>query len=962
MDYSKTVNLPKTDFPMKAELPKREPERLKKWEETHLYEAMQENRKDADLFVLHDGPPYANGNIHIGHVLNKVLKDIVVKYKAMTGFRAPYVPGWDCHGLPIENALIKEKKINKQMIDRLPFRKDAAAYAQKYIDLQREEFKRLGILGEWTNPYITMAKDYSATVVQVFRELSEKRLIVRHKKPVWWCASCETALAEAEIEYQDRQDTAIYVAFPIQESFILKLSDVGQPSSVADIESIRSLAKLLKQSSIVIWTTTPWTLPANRAIAYNSQEYYVAYKATTGMTYIVAEKRLDAFVKTCQLQGELLRISDTAGYHFLGSLFQGVSAVNIEGRSVPLLSADFVTMDTGTGLVHIAPGHGEEDYRLGIRQGLELFSPVDERGLYTSEVFNPEWVGRFVLKIGDEGANNKVIAYLMAHQKLVGQESLTHSYPHCWRCHNPLITRGTEQYFLQIDSSLGSSTLRQALLQQIDQTTWSPSHAQGKDRIGGMVQKRPDWCLSRQRHWGTPIPTLLCSNKECGQWIVAEKAEDLIRSKGSDAWFESKIEELTDQRVCLKCKAPLQKENDILDVWFDSGASFEAVLHRRDYLKGSKDVMYLEGSDQHRGWFQVSLILSVALNAKAPFTEVLTHGFVVDGQGRKMSKSLGNVVAPQQIIKEYGAEILRFWVASSNYAEDIRLSPDLIKVYAEGYRKIRNTLRYLLGNLSDFDPSLHSVRDLKGLDEWVMFELDTLVYRVRRHCESRLFHSAMNAISEFCGTFLSSFYLDILKDQLYTLKIDSVERRSAQTVLYAVTDTLLKMLAPFLSFTAEEGWELFKKDAGSIFLQEFPKSIYQGKAHPDEQKWIFVQNRKDLVNKLIEEKRKTNALGKSNEAWVTFRKTGKIDILSNKLNFLSPEEWEKILMVSKVNFEELPGDSAVLVRHAQEAGHKKCARCWNWRSDVGQTTAFPDACGRCVTVLNDLSEKGLVRN
>ncbi len=873
-DYSKTVNLPKTDFPMKAELPKREPEMLARWEKEQVYAKALEKRKDKEKFVLHDGPPYANGHLHLGHALNKILKDIIVRYKTMAGFYAPYVPGWDCHGLPIELQLMKELKVtDKHKVDRTKFREQAAAFAQKFVDIQRQEFKRMGVQGDWEHPYLTMAESYRKAILDTFHRLEKEGYVYRGKKPVYWCATDETALAEAEVEYENDKAPAVFVAFPLHAMPSFNEDDGGHGDEKKVINYWME-----GNVSYVIWTTTPWTLPANVAIAMNPDEDYVLFEDNaTKRRYILAAKRLEEFQKVCGLTGI---IRDTVH----GYTFKEASAQHpwIENHIVPILPASFVEMTTGTGLVHIAPGHGMEDYQLGLHHDLEVVSPVDDRGRFTDEA--PLWKGEFVLK-----ANPKIIEFLKEKGRLVGQEEIEHSYPHCWRCHKPVIFRATEQWFLNIDHK----DLRKRLLAEIERIDknkgWIPAY--GKNRISGMVESRPDWCLSRQRLWGVQI-------------------SDDVQGK----------------------------DPDILDVWFDSGVSWAAVLNERPELKFPAD-MYLEGSDQHRGWFQTSLIPSVALEGKAPYNTVLTHGFVMDGEGRPMSKSLGNVIAPETIISQYGADVLRLWVASVDYGGDVRISQDILKGQADNYRKVRNTFRYLLNNLTDFDPAKNTVAypDLPEIDRWALHRLQEEVRDANAAYASYQFQKVTSRLVTFCGGDLSSYYLDVVKDRLYCDAADSRSRRAAQTVLYRVADALLRLLAPILSFTADECWR-FMGHANAAALEDLPTVDDTAIDTALAERWKHLLTVRESVLQEIEKARAAGLVKAPREVRVRIACPSELKAYEKDLS--------TIFGVSQVDAQ---GSGAIEIQKAEGA---KCARCWIIKKDIGSNSRFADVCRRCADVLD----------
>lgn len=867
MDYSKTVNLPKTDFPMKADLPKREPARLEQWEKEQVYQAALKRRAGKTPFILHDGPPYANGHLHLGHALNKILKDIIVRSKTMAGFYAPYVPGWDCHGLPIELQLMKELKVtDKHKVDRAQFREQAKAFAQRFVDIQRQEFKRMGVLGDWENPYLTMDERYKATIISTFEELQKKGYVYKGKKPVYWCATDETALAEAEVEYEDDPGPSIYVGFPLA---------LGPDGKVWPDNAFYA-----------VWTTTPWTLPANVAIAYNSEEKYVLFESDSTKKYILAAPRLEHFKNITGLSGKV--IDEVEGNSFFGAWAHHPWL----SKKVPLLAAGFVAMDTGTGLVHIAPGHGREDYVLGQQQNpaLPVISPVTDRGLFTDEV--PEWKGQHVFK-----ANPLIIEFLREKGRLLHSEEITHSYPHCWRCHKPVIFRATEQWFLAIDKD----DLRQRLLSALESVSFFPDF--GRNRITGMVESRPDWCLSRQRLWGTEIP-------------VGEYGSKGVR------------------------------DPDIFDVWFESGVSWAAVLKARSELKYPAD-LYLEGSDQHRGWFQVSLIPSVALENQAPFKALLTHGFVMDGEGRPMSKSLGNVIAPEEIIKQYGADILRFWVASSDYGNDIRLSPEILKGLADNYRKLRNTFRYLLNNLSDFDPQKDAVplKDLAEIDQWALHRLQEEIRDATKAYEEYQFHRVTGRLVTFCNSDLSSFYLDIIKDRLYCDPVASRSRRGAQTVLYRIADSLFRLLAPILAFTTDECWRfLGAPEAVALMdMAEVDSSCLNETLAADWKK-LFVMREQILAE--LEKARAAGVVKAPREAKAIVQ----LPQAADAAFFIRyGDTLPALLGVGQAAISAGPAQTIVI----QKAEGAKCERCWIFKTDLGVAPAHPTLCARCASAVQE---------
>jgi len=748
-DYKDTLNLPQTDFPMKANLAQKEPFMLGFWEEKGVYAEIQERNKTRPHYILHDGPPYANGHIHIGHALNKILKDIIVKYKSMKGFYAPYVPGWDCHGLPIELQVDKNLGDRKDKLDILEKRKLCKQYAAEFVDIQREEFKRLGVFGDWGKPYLTMSCEYEAAIVREFCTFVESGYVYKGKKPVHWCSSCVTALAEAEVEYGNKESPSVVVKFAVDEE--------NRNAFFPDLKG--------KNVFVLIWTTTPWTLPANLAIAFHPDFAYAAVEQGEEV-YIVAEGRGEALKEKIGLSGTILS-------RIQGKNLEGMQADHpfIKRKSKAVLG-EFVSLEEGTGIVHIAPGHGEDDYQIGLKYGLDIYAPVDRYGKFKfqGEEQSSPLQGQFVFK-----ANAEIIAILQKNHSLLKEEKITHSYPHCWRCKKPVIFRATEQWFI----SMKKNDLREKALSEIDRVAWVPKW--GRERIHGMVSGRPDWCLSRQRSWGVPITILKCEN--CEEFVtdhdVLSGIVKLVEAHSADVWFMKKAEAfLPSGYRCKKCGGDsFSKEMDILDVWFDSGVSHAAVLEKDSRLSWPAD-MYLEGSDQHRGWFQSSLLASVGTRGKAPYRTVLTHGFTVDGQGKKMSKSLGNVVAPQEVIKSNGAEILRLWVSAEDYRDDVRISKEILDRLTEAYRKIRNTCRFFLGNIYDFDGG--DYRDnLLEIDRWAMSRLQTFTKKVTSAYENYEFHEVFHNIYNFCIVDMSSFYLDVLKDRLYTFKSDSVERRAA---------------------------------------------------------------------------------------------------------------------------------------------------------------------------------------
>ena len=928
MDYKATLNLPQTAFPMKANLPKREPETLAKWDVMRLYDRLREKSTGRPSYILHDGPPYANGHIHLGTALNKILKDMIVKCRQMSGFDAIYVPGWDCHGLPIEHQVDKELGERKQSMTQGEIRRHCRRYAERFIDIQREEFKRLGVLGEWDNPYLTMAYAYEATIARELGRFFERGSVIRSKKPIYWCSSCRTALAEAEVEYHDHTSPSIYVKFPLEPESRDRFSELsGKPAYV------------------LIWTTTPWTLPANLAITLHPDFTYVAVEVPGGEVWILAEGLLENCMKEFGIEDYKVVRS------FAASELNGLKCRHpLLDRESVIVLGKHVTLEAGTGCVHTAPGHGREDYDMALEYGLDVYSPVDDSGSFTPDV--PFFSGLYVFD-----ANKPVIAKLRETGNLVLEKEIVHSYPHCWRCKNPVIFRATEQWFI----SMEKNDLRKNALDWIDRVEWIPGW--GRERIHNMIANRPDWCISRQRSWGVPITVFTC--KDCGEVLSSPEVFDhvvtLFEKEGADCWFErSAAELLPPGTACAKCGGKdLEKELDILDVWFDSGVSYAAVLENRPYLRAPAD-LYLEGSDQHRGWFHSSLLAAVGTRNVAPYKGVLTHGFVVDGQGYKMSKSLGNVIAPEEIIRQYGAEILRLWVSAEDYRDDIRISPDILKRLSEAYRRIRNTSRFLLGNLYDFDPKEDSVPydEMVELDRFALHQLQNLIEKIRQAYDRFEFHRVYHALHNYCVVDLSSFYLDILKDRLYISATASKPRRSAQTALYAILTTLLKLMAPILSFTAEEAWGyLAHHSSASIHLEDFPEVSPAFKDDALNERWQTILAVRSDVARALEAARQSKTIGHPLDARVklalpeVLRQTfaGQEELLRtvfivSQVSFVSPDE-----LANPVEGVEVPG----LMAGVEPASGGKCERCWVRSESVGQFPDYPTICDRCHGVVTE---------
>ncbi|MDA8389061.1 MAG: isoleucine--tRNA ligase [Nitrospiraceae bacterium] len=929
-DYKDTLNLPSTDFPMKANLPQKEPAMLNMWQEQELYRRILEKNADKPKFILHDGPPYANGHIHMGHALNKVLKDIIIKFKTMKGFSSPYVPGWDCHGLPIEIQVDKNLGQRKSGTTVLEKRRLCREYAARFIDIQREEFKRLGVFGLWEQPYLTMTNDYEADIVAEFNLFAKSGYLYKGKKPVYWCPSDVTALAEAEVEYAEKKSPSVYVRFRLLDE---DASGLGLKGDVY----------------LVIWTTTPWTLPANLALAVNLDVEYEAYPGAGNAVYIVAKELREKLIMDMSIPpvpGN--RQSDAFLARFKGKYLLGLRAKHpFIDRLSRVISGEFVTTEEGTGIVHIAPGHGEDDYAAGIENGLEVYAPVDDHGKFSGAGV-PEIEGEFVFK-----ANAKIIEMLRDRGALLAEKEITHSYPHCWRCKKPVIFRATEQWFI----NMGHTSLRDKCLSEIEKTRWVPEW--GKGRIYGMVERRPDWCVSRQRAWGVPIALLSCS--ACGRTVtepaVLDKTEGLVRRLGSDAWFERPASGFIPEGFACGCGSKqFTKEKDILDVWFDSGVSHRAVLKRRAGLAFPAE-LYLEGSDQHRGWFQSSLITATALEGEAPYKSVLTHGFVVDGKGRKMSKSLGNVVSPEDIIKKHGAEVLRLWVSAEDYRDDIRLSTEILDRLTEAYRKIRNTARYLLGNTHDFEGGDISGDSLPEIDRWALSRLQGLIAGVERAYEDFEFHEVYHRLYNFCVVDMSSFYLDILKDRLYTFRREAPERRAAQWVLGRILVAMTKLMAPVLTFTAEEIWGHINpraagRDAESVFLSSFPvadETLYDAAL---EEKWKKIIAVRNEVNKALEMERQKRVIGNSLEAKVVLYCP---DDTFTLLKDYDGEFLRTLFIVSRAevrNTREIPDEAAYRSEEIKgfnvgvlPADGEKCARCWMRDVSVGKNPE--GVCDRC---------------
>ncbi len=921
MDYKTTLNLPQTGFPMRANLTEREPEILSRWENEDLYRKIVEKRRGNRKFVLHDGPPYANGHIHIGHALNKLLKDIIVKYRGMSGSWAEFVPGWDCHGLPIEHQVDKSLGRTKEAIATLEKRRLCREYAAKFIDIQREEFRRLGVLGDWDRPYRTMTFDYEAGILREFGRFVETGAVYKGTKPVYWCIACRTALAEAEVEYADHTSPSIYVKFPFADP----------PEKIHP-------ALAGKRVFFVIWTTTPWTIPANLGIALHPEYSYVALEAD-GETYVVAEGLAERFAaETGLAHAERLATFGAARLERLRCRHPFLE------RDSLLVLGEYVTLEAGTGCVHTAPGHGREDYETGLRYGLAIYAPLDDDGRFTPDV--PFFGGMQVFE-----ANPRVNERIALSGALLREGLVTHSYPHCWRCKQPVIFRATKQWFI----SMEKTGLREKALAEIRKVKWIPGW--GQERIEGMIANRPDWCISRQRAWGVPIAIFRCES--CGNHLLDRKLIDHVASRfeeeGADVWFDRKAGDLLPPGTsCPSCRgSTFGKETDILDVWFDSGVSYACVCEGKENLGVPVD-LYLEGSDQHRGWFHSTLLAAVGTRGTAPYRAVLTHGFVVDGKGEAMHKSRGNVVAPEEIIRKYGAEILRLWVAAEDYRDDIRISSDILERLTEAYRKIRNTIRYLLGNLHDFRPERDSVPydRMEEMDRYALVLFQRLAGKVRKAYEDYEFHVIFHSVNNFCSVDLSSFYLNVLKDRLYCSRADDPARRSAQTALFEIARGLLSLIAPVLSFTAEEAWEhlpAFPGKPESVFLADMPEPVDLPGGDGIASLWERILAVRSEIAQPLEAARKEKRIGSDQDAFVTVSPGPFADLFASHLR-----EIRDALIVSGLEVGEVSGPAAYrspafpgLAVRVEKAAWEKCERCWNHTPEVGTLPASPTLCGRC---------------
>jgi isoleucyl-tRNA synthetase len=928
LELKKTLNLPKTDFPMKAGLPQNEPKQLAAWQESRLYERILEARKGQPSFVLHDGPPYPTGTIHLGTGLNKILKDMIVKSKSMAGHHAPYVPGWDCHGLPIETQVEKELG-GKGKVAPAEFRRLCRQFATRYVEQHKRDFQRLGVFGRWDDPYLTMSHDYEAVVAGALLDFMEKGFAYRGRKPVYWCIYDSTALAEAEVEYEDHTSPSVWVKFG------------ATGGGKMDAEGMSDV-------SAVIWTTTPWTLPHNRALAFHPDFEYVVVDTEKGGLLLAAE-RLAALQAECGIKEVQVR-SDWKGQDFAGAKFQH-PFLPIE---VPGILADYVTLDQGSGIVHTAPGHGSDDFLSGQKYGLEIFAPIDDKGVYLEGL--PQYRGKHVFE-----ANPIIVKLLEDRGALLGNHSYTHSYPHCWRCHHPVIFRATEQWFIKMDqASHGKEkTLRAEALEEVHRVKWIP--AWGEERIHEMIEKRPDWCVSRQRFWGVPIIVFYCEG--CGarleDFAALRNVVKWFEREGADAWYQHTAEELLPAGTKCPCGARAwRKENDILDVWFDAGSSNLAVLKKEEW---PADV-YLEGPDQYRGWFQSSLLIATGLRDRAPYRSVVTHGWTLDERGRPMSKSFGNVVLPSEICEKWGADLLRLWVASQEYQADVKMSERVMTQLSEAYRKIRNTFRFALGNLFDFEPGRDALSGerMEAIDRWMLERTAELVKKCRAWYAAYEFHRVYHAIHDYCVVDLSAFYFDVLKDRLYTKAARNRSRRSAQTAVWKITSTLVRLAAPILVFTSEEIWVHLPKLPGepeSVHIDVFPEepALRSNIDAKEKLEWEKLHALRAEVLQDLERARTQKFINASLEAKIRLRSKG----LYLELLERHAKDLPGLFIVSQV--EVLPFDGPVHSDHAEplhvevlRADGTKCERCWNYSTHVGENPRYPGVCERCSEALAEI--------
>lgn len=924
-NYKDTLFLPKTSFPMRAGLAKREPETLDFWEEINLYDELKKKNKGNESFILHDGPPYANASIHIGTATNKILKDFIVKYKSQNGYFTPFVPGFDTHGLPIELKVLKELGIDVDKISPVELREKCAAYAKKFVGVQTEQFKRLGVVADWENPYMTLVPAYEATQLDGFAKMVEKDLVYKGRKAIYWCTDCQTALAAAEIEYGDEVSPSIFVAYQYDEA----------SKVFPELEG--------KDVNVIIWTTTPWTLPASMAVALNGRYEYGFYE-TNDKVYLIATGLKSEVEEATGLElGEALLVCK-------GSDLENSKAMHpFYDREVPLVLADYVTLESGTGCVHTAPGHGTDDYETGVRYGIEIYNPVDETGHYYADT--PLFGGMSLVE-----GRNKVFELLNESKRLLGLQKIKHSYPHCWRCKKPVIFRATDQWFVAVNK------FKDKALEAVDGVKWVPDW--GKDRISNMLKDRSDWCISRQRTWGVPIPAFYC--EDCGEVVLTpervRKVAEKVREHGSNCWWSLSIKDLVGEDLCScpKCNSKhLRKDTDIMDVWFDSGSSHSAVLENWDDLSWPAD-LYLEGSDQHRGWFQTSLLNSIATRDAAPYKTVLTHGFIMAGDGRKMSKSLGNVMTPEKISDKNGADILRYWVASSDYRGDVRISEEIFQNIIESYRRIRNTVRFLLSNLNGFNPTsdIISFSELSPVDKYILLKLENVRQRVTEGYENYEFHQPMTLIHQFCDTELSSFYIDVSKDELYADAEQAHSRKSIRTVMWTVLNTITQMISPVLSFTAEEIWqkirEMDENAPISVFLGDWPSTSIIEEDKTLEAVWDKILLARQAVLRGLESARGQGKIGHPLDANVQIVLS---DEYTDLAKAISDKDWEKILIVSGAKVVNELGNCDVKYDDeftgirvgVSKSESEKCPRCWKKRVEVAEN----GLCHRCKEVLGE---------